>query len=95
MKLHLPGLQRRKPFRLFVGEGQNEPQTANAPPDAWFGSLSAALRAAGHLEEPWRSRAWIIEYGDQPSFGGIPVVRDVVHMRDGVRVDASSGSSCS
>ena len=88
MKLHLPGLGKRKSFRLFVTDAED------APPDRWFASLTEALRAAERLDEPWKSRAWIIEYQDQPSFGGIPVVRDVVHMRDGVRAeDAETGAS--
>jgi hypothetical protein len=81
MKFRLPRLQKEKRFRLFVADAEG------APPDQWSGSLDAALRAAARLDEPWRSRAWIIEYGGQPTFGGIPVVRDVVHMRDGERVD--------
>jgi hypothetical protein len=80
MKLRLPRLQKRRPFRLFVTDVEG------APEDRWFGSLDAALRAASSLDEPWRSHAWVIEYADQPTFGGIPVVRDVVHLRDGVRV---------
>ena len=85
MKFRLPQLQKEKRFRLFIVDGED------APPDRWFGSLEAALRAAARLDEPWKSRAWIIEYGGQPSFGGIPVVRDVVHMRDGERVDDPEG----
>jgi hypothetical protein len=88
MKLPLPGRGKKKPFRLFIVEAEDAPPAAaDAPPDRWFGSLAAALRAADRLDEPWKSQAWIIEYADQPSFGGIPVVRDVVHMRNGVRVD--------
>ena len=83
MKLHLPRLTKSRPFRLFVADGED------APPDRWFHSLAGALRAADRLDEPWRRRAWIIEYADQPSFGGIPVIRDVVHMRDGVRTGAA------
>jgi hypothetical protein len=79
MRVRLPRLQRKKRFRLFVADADD------APPDRWFGSLAAALRAADGLDERWRSLAWIIEYEDQSSFGGIPVVRDVVHMRNGVR----------
>ena len=83
MKLRLP--RRRKPFRLFVAGAEN------APPDRWFASLEAALQAAEALDERWRSLAWIIEYQEQPSFGGIPVVRDVVHLRDGERVAGEQG----
>lgn len=83
MKLRLPRLQRNKPFRLFVTD------VDGAPPDRWFASLGAALRAAEGLDRPLKDHAWIIEYADQPSFGGIPVVRDVVHLRDGVRVEAA------
>ena len=71
---------RGRPFRLFV-------TADDGPPDRWFASLRAALRAAGNLDERWRSAAWIIEYRGGPRLGGIPVVRDVVHMRDGERVD--------
>jgi len=94
MKLRLPGLQRRRPFRLFIADAGGAPPGPDVPPDRWFGSLDAALRAAARLDERWRSRAWIIEYADQPSFGGIPVVRDVVHMREGVPVaEDAAGSS--
>jgi len=87
-------MRRRKPFRLFIGDAGDAPPAADTPPDAWFATLAAALRAAGRLDERWRSRAWIIEYADQPSFGGIPVVRDVVHLRDGVLVEpADAGES--
>jgi hypothetical protein len=83
MPLRLPRLGSTKRFRLFIGDVED------APPDRWFGSLAGARRAADRLEERWRTHAWIIEYGGQPSFGGIPVVRDVVHMRDGVPMDPS------
>jgi hypothetical protein len=94
MKLRLPGLREKKTFRLFIGDAGDEPPAAGTPEDAWFGSLRAALSAADRLDDRWKSLAWVIEYQDQPSFGGIPVVRDIVHMRYGVRVDdATSGSS--
>ena len=80
MKLRIRGARRRKPFRMFVAGAED------APPDRWFGSLREALRAAELLDERWRSLAWIIEYHEQPSFGGIPVVRDVVHLKNGERV---------
>jgi hypothetical protein len=86
MKLRLPGLQRERPFRLFVAAD-------DAPPDRWFASLRAALRAADELEERWRSLAWIIEHRGGPRLGGIPVVRDTVHMRNGVRVDDPEAES--
>ena len=81
MKLRLPRPREEKPFRLFIADAED------APPDRWFGSLRPALRAADRLDERWKSLAWIIEYQGQPSFGGIPVVRDVVHMRYGMRVE--------
>lgn len=77
MRLRLPSLRREKRFRLFVADAEG------APPDAWFASLKAALRAFHGLDARWQSHAWIIEYGDGPRFGGIPVVRDVVHLRNG------------
>jgi len=88
MPIRLPRPKRRRPFRLFVTGSEGD------PPDQWFGSLNAALRAADRLDEHWKSTAWIIEYHGDPTFGGIPVVRDVVHMRDGVRVeDSGTGPS--
>jgi hypothetical protein len=81
VKLRLPRLKRKEAFRLFVAGVED------APPDRWFGSLDAALRVAARVDEPFRSHTWIIEYQDQAQFGGIPVIRDVVHMRDGVRVE--------
>jgi hypothetical protein len=80
MRLRLPRPRGKETFRLFLADAED------APPDRWFGSLKAALRAADRLDDRWKNLAWIIEYQDQPSFGGIPVVRDVVHMRYGVRV---------
>jgi hypothetical protein len=85
VKLHLPRLKREKSFRLFAGGVED------APRDRWFGTLDAALRAAERTKEPLRSHLWIIEYRGQPQFGGIPVVRDVVHMRDGERVESTDG----
>jgi hypothetical protein len=90
MKLRLPGLREKKTFRLFMADAAD---ADDAPPDEWFGSLRAALRAADRLDERWKSQAWIIEYQDQPSFGGIPVVRDVVHMRYGARVEQPGAES--
>lgn len=82
MRIHRPRLKRMKRFRLFVADAEN------APPDGWHRSLKAALRAFDRLDGRWKSHAWIIEYQDEPSFGGIPLARDVVHMRDGVPTDA-------
>lgn len=87
MGLRLPKLGREKRFRLFVAD------VADAPPDVWFGSLKAALRAYDRLDGCWKGHAWIIEYGEQPRFGGIPVVRDIVHLRNGERTGDSSSES--
>jgi hypothetical protein len=77
MGFRLPGLKREKRFRLFVAD------VPDAPADTWHGSLKAAVRAFDKLDPDWKDHAWIIEYGEQPRFGGIPVVRDVVHLRNG------------
>ncbi|MGE5229245.1 MAG: hypothetical protein ACM3MJ_05950 [Deltaproteobacteria bacterium] len=77
MRIRLPRLQRDKRFRLFIADA------ADAPPDRWFGSLKAALRAFDQSDARWKHLAWIIEYQEEPRFGGIPVARDVVHMRYG------------
>jgi hypothetical protein len=77
MRIRLPRLQRDKRFRLFIADADD------APPDRWFGSLKAALRAFDQLDERWKRHAWIIEYQEEPRFGGIPVTRDVVHVRHG------------
>ena len=77
MRIRLPRLQRDKRFRLFIADADD------APPDRWFGSLKAALRAFDQLDERWKRHAWIIEYQEEPRFGGIPVARDVVHVRHG------------
>jgi hypothetical protein len=68
--------------RLFVEAGSEDGQY-----DREFGSLSAAFRAFDGLDEDAKPSAWIIEYREQAAFGGIPVVRNVVHMRHGQRVD--------
>jgi hypothetical protein len=81
MALRLPRKRHKGAFRLFIVAGD----TDEAPDDRWFRSLSEALRAFDGLEDRWRSRAWIIEYHDQPTYGGITVVRNAVHMRDGQR----------
>jgi hypothetical protein len=81
MKLRLPRLRAQRRFRLFIADAED------APPDRWYGSLKAALRAFSELDERWRSLAWIIEYQDEPRYGGIPLARDIVHMRDGVRTE--------
>jgi hypothetical protein len=76
-----PLLRRTGPFRLFVVS--DAPDT---PPDRWFRSLNAALRAFNALPDDWRSSAWIIEYRDQPTIGGISLVRNVTHVERGQRV---------
>lgn len=75
-------LDRKKTFRLFV-----ETAASDGPDDRWYRSLKAALRGFATLEDKWKPDAWIIEYREQPHFGGIPVVRNVVHVRYGERVD--------
>jgi len=87
VRIHLPRLQRTKRFRLFVADAED------APPDRWYGSLKAALRAFDHLDERWKGLAWIIEYHDEPRFGGIPVTRDIVHLRHGERTDDEATDS--
>ena len=67
MRIRLPRLQRDKRFRLFIADADD------APLDRWFGSLKAALRAFDQLDERWKRHAWIIEYQEEPRFGGIPV----------------------
>jgi hypothetical protein len=79
MRLPLP--RRRRPFRLFIVS--DAPDT---PPDRWFRSLAAALRAFNGLRDHWKSSAWIIEYRDQPTIGGISLVRNVIHVERGQRV---------
>jgi hypothetical protein len=75
MSLRLRGTRN---FRLFVDSGR-----ADEPADRWFQSLDAALRAFRALDAEWRRFAWIIEYQDQETIGGIPLVRNVVHVRGG------------
>jgi len=75
-------LRRGKPFRLFVDSSFDD-----HPLDRWFRSLPGALRGFRALDDQWKPRAWIIEYHDQEIVGGIPTVRNVVHMRNGRRVD--------
>lgn len=83
MALRLPRLRRKADIRLFV----DAPDAQGAPEDRWFGSLPDALRAFEAMEERWKPSAWIIEYHDQPTYGGISVVRNVVHLREGRRTD--------
>jgi hypothetical protein len=84
MKLRLPRIHGNEHFRLFIADA------ADAPADRWFGSLKAALRAFDRLDERWKPLAWIIEQHNEPTFGGIPVTRDVVHLRYGVRTEESN-----
>ena len=79
-------LDRKKTFRLFV-----ETHVGDGPEDRWYRSLKAALRGFDALDDDWKPGAWIIEYREQPHFGGIPVVRNVVHMRYGERVEELKG----
>jgi hypothetical protein len=79
-KPRLPALGRRRNVRLFVDSGSPE-----EPPDRWFASPDAALRAFDALADEWKPYAWIIEYRDQATVGGIPLVRNVVHMERGRR----------
>jgi hypothetical protein len=83
MKLRIPRLREERRYRLFIADAED------APPDRWFGSLKAALRAFAELEEPVKRLAWIIEYQEEPRFGGIPLARDIVHMRYGERTEDS------
>jgi hypothetical protein len=76
--VRIPALRGRRNFRLFVDSG-----SASEPSDRWFRSLRAALRAFDALDDEWKPFAWIIEYQGQPVVGGIPVVRNVVHIRRG------------
>jgi hypothetical protein len=83
MRIRLPRKKADKRFRLFIADAED------APPDHWYSSLKAALRAFDDLEERWKRLAWIIEYQEEPSLGGIPLARDVVHLRYGVRTEDS------
>ncbi len=83
MPFKLPRLGGKGNVRLFIVDA--DPDVT--PSDRWFRSLRDALRAFNALDEQWKSRAWIIEYHDQPAYGGISVVRNIVHMRDGRRTD--------
>lgn len=85
MRNYLPRLRQAKRFRLFIADAED------APPDRWYGSLKAALRSFSQLEARWKPHAWIIEYQEEPRFGGIPLARDVVHMRHGVRTEDDEG----
>jgi hypothetical protein len=72
--------RRERNFRLFV-DSASERELA----DRWFASLEASLRAFERLDGHWKPHAWIIEYHDQQVVGGIPTVRNVVHMKQGKR----------
>jgi hypothetical protein len=54
-----------------------------APADRWFRSLPAAFRGFRRLDDRWKPSAWIIEYHQLPVIGGIPTVRNVVHLQHG------------
>lgn len=82
MALRFPG-RRKADIRLFV----DTPDSLGAPADRWFRSLPDALRAFDAMEARWKPSAWIIEYHDQPTYGGISLVRNVVHVREGRPVD--------
>jgi len=47
------------------------------------------LRDFERLDDRWKPHAWIIEYQEEPTFGGIPLARNVVHLRDGRPADDS------
>jgi hypothetical protein len=81
MRIKLPRLKGEERFRLFIADAED------APPDRRYSSLKAALRAFDGLDERWKRLAWIIEYQEEPSLGGIPLARDVVHVRYGVRTE--------
>ncbi len=86
--MRLPLALRDKRFRLFVACGDE-----TAPPDRWFGSRRAALRAFDGLRDEWKPSAWVIEYREHhgATVGGIPIVRNVVHIRHGERQADPSG----
>ena len=81
-RLRLPG--RARPFRLFVTS-----DAPGAPPDRWFRSLDAALQALDALDADWKPAAWVIEYRENhgATVGGIPLVRNVVHIQHGQAAD--------
>jgi hypothetical protein len=78
--------RRTRNFRLFVDSGRTD-----EPADSWFQSLDAALQAFRTLDAEWKRFAWIIEYHDQETIGGIPVVRNVVHVKDGRQTHEAPG----
>jgi hypothetical protein len=75
-------MPRTRNFRLFV-----DSSSENAPSDCWFVSLDATLQAFSALAEEWWPFAWIIEYRDQQVIGGIPTVRNVVHLKCGQQIN--------
>ena len=83
MRIRLPRSRQKSNFRLFVAEGEA------TPPDRWSHSLRAALRDFERLDDRWKPHAWIIEYHEEPTFGGIPLARNVVHLRAGRPADDS------
>ena len=87
MKFKLPHKKADKRFRLFIADAED------APPDHRYSSLKAALRALDDQDERWQRLAWIIEYQEEPSLGGIPLARDIVHVRYGVRTEYPQAGS--
>jgi len=83
--MHLPRLKRQRNLRLFVDSGSDD-----EPDDRWFASLTAALSGFRELDDRWKPYAWIIEYHNQHVIGGIPTVRNVVHLRRGERLEGTS-----
>ena len=71
-------LSAAKRFRLFVVADDKD-----APPDRWFRSRKHAMRTFNALDERWKRSAWLVEYRDQPTIGGISLVRNVVHIERG------------
>jgi hypothetical protein len=83
--MHLPRPNRQRNLRLFVDSGSSD-----EPDDRWFASLTAALSGFRRLDDRWKPYAWIIEYHEQHVIGGIPTVRNVVHLRRGKRIERAT-----
>ena len=85
IRFHLS--QRSKPFRLFVTS-----EAPDVPAERWFRSLNAALRALNSLDDKWKEAAWVIEYREHhgTAIGGIPLVRNVVHIKHGQPFEEAS-----